>query len=299
LRAFGASAEDEAPLADEVGRYDFAYERLTRKDRDNVILEVLKRIDDFTRVGAHRHGIWSESWADVATRYRENGGDLASLDPPFIGASNMIRLEGDYARTLAPRFELNWFKVFRHWLFNTYVRDMGRVYEFGCGSGFNLAALARMFPGKKLVGLDWAEPAVDLVNRVARDHNFFLEGKRFDFFKPEDVVTLGPGSAVITFCALEQTGDQFRVFGEWLLRARPELVIHMEPIAEFYDAEQLFDYLVVKYHQHRGYLNGYYSWLRELEEAARLEILCARRLHFGSLYHEGYSLLVWKSLDDV
>ena len=292
--AFDAPPEDEAMLAEEVQQHEFKYERLSQQERDDVILGVLQRIDQFTRVGAHRHDVWSRSWGDVADRYDESGADLASLDPPFIGASTIIRLGEDYARTLVPRFELNWFKVFRGWLFRTYLQGIERIFEFGCGSGFNLAALAQMYPNKQLVGLDWAEPAIDLVNRVGRDHGLSLKGKRFDFFEPEDVVTLGPDSAVLTFCALEQTGDQFHRFGEWLLKAKPDLVIQMEPIVEFYDRDRLYDYLVVKYHRHREYLSGYFPWLTALEREGRAEVLCARRLRFGSLYHEGYSLLVWR-----
>ncbi len=35
--------------------------------------------------------------------------------------------------------------------------------------------------------------------------------------------------------------------------------------------------------------------LKELEKEGRLEILKAQRIFFGSLYHDGYFLVVWRS----
>ncbi len=168
--------------------------------------------------------------------------------------------------------------------------------EFGCGSGFNLAAAARMFPEVALTGLDWSQSAVDLVNHVGQTQGFNLKGRRFDFFNPDDDVPVGPDTAVVTFDALEQTGARFVTFAEWLLKKKPRLVLSMEPILEFYQPDGLFDHLAVLYHTQREFLNGYEPWLRQQAEAGRVEILARFRAGFGALYDEGFSVLVWRPL---
>ncbi|MBF0213002.1 MAG: class I SAM-dependent methyltransferase [Magnetococcales bacterium] len=296
LEAFDADPEDGEWLAEEIARYDFRYRRLSQEERDALILSVLDRLDGFTQVGAHRQHIWELAWGDVADRYERSRGDLSALEPGFIGATREIRLRGDFAVPMDPKFEFHFFRVFRHWLYRKHLGAARQVYEFGCGSGFNLAALAQRAPDKVLTGLDWAQPAVDLINAFARKQGFNLTGRRFDFFNPDPELKLEPGAVVMTFCALEQTGVGFRDFIDWLLERQPERVISMEPVLEFYDPARLYDALALRYHRHRNYLNGYYTYIRELAAAGRVEILKARRLQYGSLFHEGTSMLIWRPI---
>ena len=293
-RTFGVAETDLPPATRalaEAGR--FGYRRLVQEERDAVVLGILDRIDGFTKVGAHRDGIWESAWSETAARFRDAGHDLAALNPSFMGNVRIARVSGDWAEVEDPRFELGAFEVFRDWLLRTRLAPFGRVFEFGCGSGFNLAALARVFPDKTAVGLDWAPAAVALVDEIAARHGFRLSGRRFDFFDPDATLDLGPADAVMTFCALEQVGPRFGPFLDFLLERRPGLCVHMEPTAEHYDPSRLFDALALRYHRHRGYLDGFLTRLRALEAEGRVRILDARRLGWGSLYHECHSLTVW------
>ena len=83
-------------------------------------------------------------------------------------------------------------------------------------------------------------------------------------------------------------------FVQFLLDRRPAICINVEPIAEWYDPDNLVDALALKYHHHRGYLRNYLSSLRDLEQRGRVQIIATRRLYFGSLYHEAYSYVIWR-----
>jgi hypothetical protein len=137
---------------------------------------------------------------------------------------------------------------------------------------------------------------VALVDDIARIHGFNLKGRRFDFFNPDRDMSLGRDAVVTTFAALEQTGSRFVAFAEWLLERRPWLVLSVEPILDFYIPDRLFDYLAIRYHTHRDYLNGYLGWVRAKADVGQLEIVASLRPGFGSLYHEGYSVLAWRPL---
>jgi hypothetical protein len=70
----------------------------------------------------------------------------------------------------------------------------------------------------------------------------------------------------------------------------------MEPLLDLYDEANLVDYLAIRYHKKRGYLNGFLPALRDLAAKGRVEILDMRRFYFGSFYHEGYSYVAWRPL---
>jgi SAM-dependent methyltransferase len=294
MRSFRADPSERAVIADEARNYDFNYVPLSLPERDGVVAGILEKLDGFTRVGGHRHAIWERCWSDARTSFHDADGDLAALDPPFMGAHPIVRLDGDYVRPTDPKFERRWFTVLRRWLFARHLVGAKKIYEFGCGSGFNLAAAARQFPGAELVGLDWSQSAVELVDDIGRSSGFRLAGRHFDFFAPDDRVPVGSDSVAMTFAALEQTGERFRPFAEWLLRKRPKLVLSMEPILEFYDPASPVDQLAIRYHVHRGYLDGYYGWVKAQADAGRVEIVQSLRPYFGSLYHEAYSIVAWR-----
>lgn len=296
LAAFNAAKEDRKHFEAEAQKYNFRWRRLTQEERDAAILSILQRLDNFTKVGEHRHNIWTDSWEETRQRYLNSNRSIEALDPPFMGSTPVIRLSGDYAMPHDAAFEHYWFRVYRQWLFRKFIGDSNRFLEFGCGSGFNLATIGKLRPDLDLVGLDWAQPAVDLVQQVAQDHGLKLTGRRFDYFNLDKSVDIGPGAVVGTFCSLEQTGERYKMFFDWLMEMKPDLVISMEPGIENYDTNNLYDYLAWRYVSHREYLNGYFTAVRAAAEDGRAEILYDNRPGFGSFFHEGYSTIVWRPL---
>ena len=296
INAFGASGDDVDSIQNEAEKYNFQYQPLSPAEQDVVVQDINNKISSFSQVGAHRHDIWENCWSDAINEYEKEGQSPEALDPKFMGAHPIIRLHGQYVRPEDPRFETHWFRVYRKWLFSYYMPPFSNVMEFGCGSGFNLAVAAEMFPEKKFVGLDWSESSVRLVEKIAATRGYLLTGRQFDFFNPDHELMLGRNTIAMTFAALEQTGENFVLFADWLLDRKPGLVLSMEPILEFYDQDNSFDQPVIRYHTHRQYLNGYYSWLKEKETEGIVEIVRTHRPSFGSLYHEGYSLVVWRPI---
>jgi hypothetical protein len=182
----------------------------------------------------------------------------------------VIREHGEFKR-VPNGYEYSRFCEIRDGLLREYCSDMP-VYEFGCGNGHNKTSNWK--------GFDWSESA------VAKLKAFGAEAEVFDMFNPVKMEI--PGAAV-TFHALEQLGKNFRPFLDFLLEAKPQVVVHVEPILELYE-DNLLDYLAVQYHKKRGYLEGYL----EAVINSGAEILELKRNHFGSLYHDAYSVLVWQ-----
>ena len=111
---------------------------------------------------------------------------------------------------------------------------------------------------------------------------------------PDDSFKIASNSAIFTIGAIEQLASNFEAFLQFLLKNRPLLCVHVEPTIELYDKDNLVDYLAIKFHKKRGYTENFLTRLKKLEKEGEIEILKVKRLFFGSLYMEGYSLFIWR-----
>lgn len=299
-RLFGTNLDD---IPDDcrqlIAQHDFRYRKLDGDERDRILLDVLKRIDsgEFSKAGKEGKSRWEKGWSESLESFTKHDHDLSQLVPRYIRPKQPLRLDQNYVMPFDPSFELNWYEIFRLWMFRTYLKDAETVYEFGCGSGFNLAVLAQLYPEKKFYGLDWAVASRDIVNELAKAYGWRITGLIFDFFSPDAGMKMTGNSIVLTIGALEQTGREYEPFLQYLLKSSPKLCVHVEPILEWYDEVNLIDYAAIKFHKQRKYWEGFPNRLKELEKEGKVEILKTKRSYFGSLYLEGYSQLLWRPLN--
>jgi hypothetical protein len=297
IESFGADENSMPPdCVDLIARSDFSYEILEGVKRDNVILEVLKKLEsDRQVIGAkERQEVWNNGWNENLQDFISSGYDLQKLVPKFIRPGKIVRYKQNYISPANPNFELDYYSVFRKWLFTRYFKEFNNIYEFGCGTGFNLVALAQQYPDKNLYGTDFVKSSVDLVNAIAKAHNMKLNGAIFDMINPTQSFRLKESSLIFTIGSIEQLASKFQNFLQYLLDNSPALCVHVEPIVELYDEYNLLDYLGIKFYKKRGYSQGFLPKLQELEDNAKIQLLKVKRLYFGSLFLEGYNLIIWR-----
>ncbi len=196
--------------------------------------------------------------------------------------------------SLTNQFELLFMEILRDMLFRTYFSNVDSFFEFGSGSAFNVAAYAKLFPKVPACALDWAPAAVTIAELLRERLGMKVHGERFDFFAPNQNLVLGSGAGVFTMCALEQTGNRFGAFLDYLLKQRPRRVVHVEPTLELYDPASNHDRLAIEYHTRRSYLTGLLPALKKLASEERIRLIHSRRLRFGSRFHECFSVHVWE-----
>ena len=189
---------------------------------------------------------------------------------------------------------MNFYKIFRSWIFSEYLFGFDTIYEFGCGTGFNLVELAKLYPEKKLHGLEWVSPSVEILRLLREKCGYNITGHLFDMFSPDKNLEVTPTSAFLAIGALEQIGKNFEPFLEFVLEKRPAIFVHVDSITELYGENNLSDYLALKHDIKRNYLQGYLTRLRELEKEGRVEIMKVQKVSCGGLYHDGYSYIIWK-----
>jgi hypothetical protein len=293
-QVFGIS-EEQMPngCVELIGCLDFTYRVLGSEERDEIILDVLKALQSKLPVsGPNRLNAWEEGWGQnlqelVAT------GNLNSLLPGYYRRGvGIMRLRNEYVLPSSPDFESNFLSVLRVWLAESFFQDVDHVYEFGCGPSHNLVAFAEMNPEKRYHGLDWATSSQQIIEHLAESQEYKIDGQQFDMLSPDPDYHIEPNSAVFTMGAMEQLGEGYQPFVNYLLEQKPKRCIHIEPIYELYHESTLMDYLAMQYSRRRGYLYGFLSELRNLEKSSAVTISDIQKI-IGNKYHDGWSLVVW------
>jgi len=275
---------------------NFNYEVIEGDEYHNLVLEILKTIDlDRQIIGAdERTETWSKGWKENLDEFIQSGYDEKKLKPKFIRDRNIVRFNQQYIRTEDNNFELNFIEIYRHFFIENYFNSVDHIYEFGCGTGFNLLAASSIFSDKALHGSDFVQSSVDLVNEIAKAKNINLNGNLFDMLKPDYSYKIEDNSGIFTFGALEQLASKVDDILEYFITMKPKICIHTEPAMELYDDEVLNDYLAKKFQNKRGYTSGLLGKLKALENEGRIDIIAVKRLNFGSLFMEGYNQIIWK-----
>lgn len=318
--AFGTSVERLPPdVLNAIARADFRYDELNREEYNQVIQDILRTLKaDLPRTDQpDRIEAWEKGWRERLAEYGVTGRP-SSLIPRDFFKHKYARWQGDIIHPVSRGFEADFYSVVVRMLAHEYLREAHAIVDFGCGTGAALLILSeslcpnegdlpvmersmRSFAGVSmpLIGCDWAKGSQEILSAIATKTGLLIEGHNFNMLKPEDTVPRPMfwfrHVGVITVHAMEQLGDRFRPFLDYLLAKRPAVCVHLEPIVELYLPNNfLLDALAVEYHRKRGYLEGFLPTLRELERKGEVDIVDARRLGFGSLYHEAYSAVVWR-----
>lgn len=284
-------------LIKKINELNFKYRYPTNEENENLIHEMLLKIEsDKQVIGAQeRKEVWFKGWSENLNLYKASGFKEESLTPKFVRAGNPVRLNKRFVFPENDNFELNFIEVYRHWFIEKFFNSVKEVYEFGCGTGFNLLHVNKIFPEKKLFGSDFVQSSVDLVNQIASTKNIPLRGDLFDMLEPNYSYNVSPNSAIYTFGALEQLASNLDPILDFFISRKPSVCIHTEPMIELYEEDSLIDYLGKRFQGKRGYSSGLIAKLKALEITGKIEILKIKRLYFGSFFMEGYNLLAWRT----
>lgn len=291
-RLLGTTIDDiDTQTKEFISKTDFRYKYLNKKERDETILKVLKQIDSDTEKKDKDR--WEKGWSENLNSFIDNEYNLSELIPRYVKSNQVLRLYKDYIIPCDANTEINFFTVMRYWLFKKYFKDLDVIYEFGCGPGYNLTFMTELFPEKKLYGLDWSTSSINILNLLRSKLGMNINGVLFDMFNPDYNIKIEQNSLVLTIGSLEQVGNHHQKFIDFLIDKKPKLCIHIEPIYELYNENNLIDNLAMRFHKKRNYLSNFLPTLRDLEKENKISILKINRMQFGSIFHDGWSMIIW------
>ena len=277
-------------------RRDIYIEELDKGERDTIILEIVEKVfkGSLKGSGEHRHEDWEKGWGENLENLKRSN-MLESLRPGYFSENRILRLSGELYRASHPDVEPALLDLVIVDLLRKFCSSSTHVYEFGCGSANNLKSIRKSLPDVKITGLDWAIASQEIISLLRESGDLgSVDGRSFNFFEPDYSFSLEGKSAVLTCAALEQVGDRWQPFVNYLISKKANYVVHIEPISELLNEEFLLDNLSIEYASRRNYLSGYFSGLVELERAGTIKILFKRESMLGSKFINGYSVLVWE-----
>jgi SAM-dependent methyltransferase len=274
---------------------DTRFENVSDIEKDELILDILRILNSPLRQsGSDRIQEWEDGWNENYKQYIESG-KLLDLFPKYFNKYPIIRWRQEFIKPKDGYLEANLLRLLILVQITKLESEFTSIYEFGCGTGHNLVALRELYPDIKLVGLDWATSSQRIIQKIAsmtRDNK--LVGLNFDYFHPNMEIKLPSDSIVLTVASLEQTGSNFEKFIEYLVENKPKKIIHIEPIWESLQDENLIDHLSVAYMKKRNYLNGFITYLHSLENKGIIRIIEYNRSYLGSKFIDGYTTIIWE-----
>lgn len=264
-----------------ISKYNLKYKEI--KNKDDIILQILKSLDEgFSKTGDIEK--WEKGWKENLDRFSQTK-DTEDLTPKYYKI-NPLRLNGNFVFPKQDKFEIKFFNILLRYIAENYLYQYDKIYEFGTGSAHNLIKLCAIHPDKQYVGLDWAKSSQGIIEKLGMEN---IKGVNFDMLSPPNY-NIDPNSVVLTVGALEQLGNNFKYILNYWIKQPVSLFVHIEPFIEMYE-DNLLDYLAKKFTLQRNYLNGYLTYLESLDN---IKIIRKHRIRFGSLYHEGWNLCMWR-----
>lgn len=285
-------------VKEKINNYKLAYSPVSDEEKDEIFIKIINTLLDPFLVysGPHRLKQWEKGWGQNLTELK-NKKELGAVSPKYFSKYIINRLGQRFVKGISKDYEKNMLYLILDYVFDKYLRSVDNIYEFGCGTGHNLIKTREVNERANLIGLDWSKSSQKIIKTMANSglvRN--IQGFNFDFYRPNKKIGVAKNSGIYTVAALEQIGENFIPFVTYLLKNRPTICIHVEPIAEMLNETSLIDNLSIKYFRKRKYLNGYLDYLKELEREGKIKILETKRTYIGSMYIEGYSVIVWKPI---
>ena len=284
-------------LQNEYRKLDFSYRSLTSIERDESLIQTVSALlSELPTAGVHRQNDWESGWGQNLEDLERNS-DESSIIPKYFNKFNLVRWRQELIAPVHKNMEHQMLGFILDWISDEFLADFSNIYEFGAGTGHNLLRFRMRNDSATLWGLDWARSSQNIIQRIAeRREDSNIRASYFDYFNPDETFPLADSSAVVTVASLEQIGTRFEPFLSYLMENSPRLVVHVEPIGELLDQDNLMDYLSLEYFKKRNYLSGYLTRLQELESRRKIQVIKAQRSHMGSFFIDGYSIIVWRPI---
>jgi len=276
--------------------FDLTYRNVTDKERDNYILNVINVLtNDIVVSGKHRIQEWENGWGENLNIFKETG-NIEDLIPKYHGKNRIVRWMGDVIMPITENFDYKIHICFVDAILRHYINNYNNVFELGCGPAYHLIRQKKYNKQLNLFGSDWAKSSQEIISEINKVLDYDIKGFNLNFFEPETNLDMGINSLVYTVAALEQIGPNFENFINFIIKKKPGICIHLEPIDELLNKNKLIDNLSIKYFRKRNYLNNFLPYLENLEKDGKIEIIKKQRIYSGSYFIEGHSLIIWKPI---
>ena len=239
---------------------------------------------------------WQDDWFSVLQNLETNNENVKLIiRPKWFRESAFVNIQNCLSLTKTPYVDWEYQLITRQMLFYTHLKDIENICEFGSGSGTNFYLINEILQNKSFILSDISVTSLKIIEELKRKLNRNnLIYSNIDIEQDIDL-QLPDNTAVITTSVLEQIGDNYKNFINFILKEKPQIVINVEPIVELLDSKNGFDNVMNLYCEKRKYLAGYLTELEKLEKQKKIKIIMKKRTMVSGTFIEN-SVLIWKVL---
>jgi len=239
---------------------------------------------------------WQDDWFSVLQNLETNNENVKLIiRPKWFRESAFVNIQNCLSLTKTPYVDWEYQLITRQMLFYTHLKDIENICEFGSGSGTNFYLINEILQNKSFILSDISVTSLKIIEELKRKLNRNnLTYSNIDIEQDIDL-QLPDNTAVITTSVLEQIGDNYKNFINFILKEKPQIVINVEPIVELLDSKNGFDNVMNLYCEKRKYLAGYLTELEKLEKQKKIKIIMKKRTMVSGTFIEN-SVLIWKVL---
>jgi hypothetical protein len=239
---------------------------------------------------------WQDDWFSVLQNLETNNENVKLIiRPKWFRESAFVNIQNCLSLTKTPYVDWEYQLITRQMLFYTHLKDIENICEFGSGSGTNFYLINEILQNKSFILSDISVTSLKIIEELKRKLNRNnLTYSNIDIEQDIDL-QLPDNTAVITTSVLEQIGDNYKNFINFVLKEKPQIVINVEPIVELLDSKNGFDNVMNLYCEKRKYLAGYLTELEKLEKQKKIKIIMKKRTMVSGTFIEN-SVLIWKVL---
>ena len=272
------------------------FKELNTKEKEAAIISTLEKINIENRIVTTkgRKKIWEKGWGDINNIFIKKK-KLESLIPQFYSKrSNLyFRLKGKFIKS-SKFFEYKMIDIFRSWYFSKYLKNVENIYEFGAGSGHNMVRLTEIFPQKKIYASDFSSNSVNLLRNISDHMGYNWNCFQFDMKKINKKIVLKKNSAVFTSGSIEQLSGNVDNFLNFIIKNKPKICIHIEPMPQLFKKDNIEDLLSVMALKKKKYSINFLDKIYNLKKKNKIKVIKLLKSPFGSQLIDGMNLLVWK-----
>ena len=188
---------------------------------------------------------------------------------------------------------LNWIMIDFFKKNNIHKIKSCSILELGSGYGYNLINITKKFTNiKKIIASDYSFSSLKIAkNNLKKNKITNFDIKKINYKDIKDFRFKKKIDVVFTRHALEQNKNCSEVISN-ILSLSPKIVIHIEPILDFYNNKKKFDKIAYNYHKKRGYLNSFLNHLTN----KKIKILNLSKYKFGNMFNDSCGAIAWKIL---
>jgi hypothetical protein len=282
-------------LIEEIKNYKLNYKNISERKNESLINKIVNILLEkkFIFAGYKYKPLWEKGWGENFLNLKKNFSKQA-LVPGYSDKFKYGRIGSKLIETCTKNFSQKILHLTLLFCYEKFLKKYNHIVDFGCGTGHTILYLNKFDNKKNFFGLDWSKSSQKIF-RILNKKFSNIKGSNFDFFNPKINFNLEKNNwAAYTTHSMEQIGNKYKKFYNFLKKKKPGVIVNIEPIPEILNSSGLLDNLSIYYMKKRKYLNGYLNFLSKEEKKKKIKIIFKRKSYFGSFLIYEHSIIIWK-----